>query len=559
MATDSEKLSTASGIIHKTAIAFAAIVTFGSGIVNINSVVGYNLPRRMALLYDAFPLEFIHLSRSLVLLIGFVLVVSAFNIYKRKKNAFFIVTSLALVSIIFHLTNGLNYEEASVSLFLAATLLITRRRFIVQSNVPSLFWTAIGLSVALVTALCYGVAGFWFLDASEFHREFHFFDAVQETLLSLAFIGDNTLVPHTRHAVWFLNSLTALTAATVLYGVIVVFRPVYYLFRVRPQERIRAKSIVVKFGKSSLDFFKYWPDKSFYFSPSNQTVVAYRVGANFALALGDPVGPDNDIESAITGFSQLCREQDWRVGFHQTLPDYIALYEKLGFKKVKIGDDAVTDLGSFTLEGRSRKELRYTVNHFQALGITFTFYDPPVPDSILLAASEVSDDWLKIPGRRERQFTLGAFEPDFVRSTPLAAAYDTKGEMLGFVNQIPSYCKGEATVDLMRRRRDAPNDTMNYLFVKLLLLLKEKGYQKFNFGMAPMAGFQENEPASAEERIIHAFFKNLNFLFSYQGLKHFKAKFATSWEPRYIVVKSILDLPQYLFALRKVSEVPRIR
>jgi phosphatidylglycerol lysyltransferase len=359
--------------------------------------------------------------------------------------------------------------------------------------------------------------------------------------------------------VWFLNSLTAVTAAAMLYAVIAIFKPAYYLFRVRPQERIRAKGIVEKYGRSSLDFFKYWPDKSFYFSPSRQTVIAYRVGANFALTLADPVGPDSDIETAIAGFAQLCYEQDWRVGFHQTLPDYIPLYEKLGFRKIKLGDDAVTDLAVFTLEGHSHKELRHTVNHLEASGVTFKFYDPPVPDSVLLEASEVSDDWLKIPGRRERQFTLGVFEPDFVRSTPLAAAYDTGEKMLGFLNQIPSYCKGEATVDLMRRRRDAPNDTMNYLFVKLLFLLKEKGYTRFNLGMAPMAGFQENEPSSTEERIIHAFFQNLNFLFSYQGLKHFKAKFATSWEPRYIVVKSILDLPQYLIALRKVSEVPRIR
>jgi phosphatidylglycerol lysyltransferase len=539
--------------IKKSIVGVLALITFGSGAVNISSVVGYNLPHRMAVLTDVFPLEFIHLSRSLVLLIGFTLAVSAVYIYKRKKTAYYIVLSLALFSIVFHFTNGLNYEEAGVSLFLAVTLFLARTYFTVKSSVSNVRMTVMGLCVAVTVTLAYGIAGFWYIDKSEFGVEFHIQDAVRETLLYLSLAGDDGLLPHSRHAVWFLHSLTLITASMMLYAVFTVFRPVYYRFNVRPKERIEARAIVRTHGRSSLDFFKYWHDKSFYFSQSRRTVIAYRVGQGFALALADPVGPENEIESTIAGFATLCDEQDWHVGFHQTLPDFLSIYEKLGFRKLKLGDDAITDLTAFNLEGRSHKELRHTVNHLEASGITFAHYDPPVPDDVLLSAGEVSEDWLTIPGRRERQFTLGVFEPDYVRSTPLSAAYDSAGNMLGFLNEIPSFCAGEATIDLMRRRKDAPNDTMSYLFVKLLSHLKEKGYSRFNLGMAPMAGFGENEPSSREERIIHSFFQNLNFVFSYRGLKHFKAKFATSWEPRYIVFRNILELPRYLIALRKVS------
>ena len=76
----------------------------------------------------------------------------------------------------------------------------------------------------------------------------------------------------------------------------------------------------------------------------------------------------------------------------------------------------------------------------------------------------------------------------------------------------------------MRRRSNAPNGIMDYLFTKIFLYLKDEGFQRFNFGMAPMSGFQEDEEASMEEKAIHIFFQHLNFLFSYRGLWAIQSK-----------------------------------
>jgi phosphatidylglycerol lysyltransferase len=120
---------------------------------------------------------------------------------------------------------------------------------------------------------------------------------------------------------------------------------------------------------------------------------------------------------------------------------------------------------------------------------------------------------------------------------------------------IPSYRKGEATVDLMRHRINTPNGIMDYLFVKLFLRNKDQGFDRFNLGMVPMTGFQPHEEASPEERAIHVFVQHLNFLFSFKGLLAYKAKFATSWEPRCAVYRTPLDLVRLAFALNRVSEV----
>jgi phosphatidylglycerol lysyltransferase len=147
------------------------------------------------------------------------------------------------------------------------------------------------------------------------------------------------------------------------------------------------------------------------------------------------------------------------------------------------------------------------------------------------------------------------FDEMYVRTTPIFVARDAREKVLAFVNIIPSYRPREATTDLMRRRSEAPNGIMDYLFTKLLLNNKEKGFERFSLGMAPMAGFHHGEHPSPEERAIHAFFQHLNFVFSFKGLRSYKAKFATSWEPRYVIYRNVLDLPRLAVALSRVSEL----
>lgn len=531
------------------------LVTFGSGAINFYSVIGPNLPERQALLEGIFPLEFLHLSRFLTVLIGFALIISSLNVYKRKQRAWWSATLLASASIIFHFTKGLDYEEATVSLLLLVLLIFTRKLFTVKSSIPNWRRGLLRFGLAALAAFAYGVAGFWFLEPREFNMNFHWNDAIHYTLEYLTLNPEPQLTPHTRYAQWFLDSLYLITLIAAGYSLFALFRPVLYRFRTAPNERERAAEIVHQHGRSSLDYFKSWPDKSIFFAQSQNSFIAYRVGANFAVALGDPVGPEAAMEQTIREFMEFCCENDWGVAFHQTLPDFLELYQKCGLRKLKIGDDAIVDLSKFSLEGKERKEFRNIVNKMEKSGVQTRLYEPPVSEEVLKQLQEVSDEWLQIPGRRERRFTLGWFDPDYIRTTPVFVAADQNNKMFAFVNIIPSYTKGETTIDLMRRRTEAPHGVMDYLFVKLLLHFKEKGFKRYNFGMAPMAGFQEKEEASPEEKAIHYFFQHLNFMFSYTGLRAYKAKFASFWEPRYDVLRSLLDLPRLGVAIRDVSEL----
>jgi lysylphosphatidylglycerol synthetase-like protein (DUF2156 family) len=323
-----------------------------------------------------------------------------------------------------------------------------------------------------------------------------------------------------------------------------------------PPERAIANEIVRQYARTPLDLFKLWPDKSYFFSPSERCVIAYRVAHNTAIALGDPVGPELEIGTTAREFLEMCRAHRWAAAFYQVLPDFLAAYRRLGMKKLKIGDDAMVDLFEFSLHGKSKRELRSKVRQLEAAGIQTREFQPPVPDDVLAQLKTVSDEWLQIPGRRERSFTLGQFDPDYLRSKPVLVVFDGAGCALAFINLI-SVDGNEITGDLMRRRGDAPNGIMDYLFLKLFLHARQRGYARVSLGMAPMTGFRDHEHATLEERAIHGLFQKLDFLFSFRGLYHYKAKFATSWEPRYLIYRSVAELPRTALALRRLSEIAK--
>ena len=500
------------------------VMTLGSGVINLWSVAVPRLPDRMRVLHNLFPLEFLHISTFLTMIFGFGLIVSSLNIARRKRRAFKVVLVLASLSILFHLTKGLDYEEAAFSAVLVCLLLLSRNSFRVSSRaIPTPRRVLLHIGVGAVVATVYSLAGHWQTESRWEH--------------------------------WFATSTYVMFATFLTYAFFLLYRPVKYRFGAKPSDRARAAEILAQYGRTTQDFFKIWPDKSFFFSESGRSFVAFSVGHNFALVLGDPAGPAEEFPALIQRFSEHCRLNDWRLAFHQATPEIMDIYRQQGFRRFKVGDDAIVDLTTFNLEGKARKDVRTKFNQLEKAGIHVERYDRPIAEDVLQQLKEVSDEWLQIPGRRERGFTLGLFDPDYVRSTTVIAALDGDNRILAFINVLPSYKSGETTADLMRRRTEAPNGIMDYLFGKLFLELKKDGYQRFNMGMVPMAGFQENEPGSTGEKVVHECFQRLNFIFSFSGLRAYKAKYASCWEPRYVVYRHITDLPRMALALEKVSTI----
>src|SRR5581483_447662 len=191
----------------------ASAIALGSGLMNLLSVLDPWIPGDHPLLREIFPLEFVRLSRFLVLLIGFALIASSLNLYRRKRRAWQIAMALSGLSFIFNLTKGLDYPEAVLSLALGGILWLTRKQFVVKSSPPDLRWAVIRLGVAVAVALAYGVWGFWILDPRDFGINFTVGPSIRHTLEFFTLVSPPQITPHTRHGLWFFHSMYVIAVA----------------------------------------------------------------------------------------------------------------------------------------------------------------------------------------------------------------------------------------------------------------------------------------------------------------------------------------------------------
>ena len=98
----------------------------------------------------------------------------------------------------------------------------------------------------------------------------------------------------------------------------------------------------------------------------------------------------------------------------------------------------------------------------------------------------------------------------------------------------------------MRYRPAAPAGVMEFLFVEMMLWAKAEGYRRFNLGMAPLARLENRPLAPHWNRIGAAVFRYGEHFYNFQGIRHYKEKFAPDWAACYIVCPGGWALPGIL-------------
>jgi phosphatidylglycerol lysyltransferase len=548
------------------AVWITSILTGVVGVMNLLSAVTVGIRERDKW-FDAhfpfnkviFPFEFRQGGHLFAAITGFFLIMLAANLSRRKRMAWLLTVALLIVSMLSHLLKGLDYEESILAGALLIQLLVLRDVFTAQSDQPSIAQGFKVLIGALLFTLAYGTIGFYLAPERLYRVDFSLPEALVQTL-AMFFTEDNAgLVPRTRYGRFFANSIYIVGALTLSYAMFMLLRPVLVRGEpATPEERRRAKEIVEKYGRSSLARLTLLKDKAYYFSPSGRSVVAYVPKGRGAIALGDPIGPEDDRKEAIFGFQQFCQRNDWHPAFYQTLPDDLELYRSLGFRVLQIGEEAIADLKVFTTQGKAGKDWRAALNRMKKLGHEVKFYAPPISDQLLLELKALSDEWLQMTEGSEKQFSLGWFHEEYLQDCEIVVVQTAEGKISAFANVIPEYQLNEITIDLMRRRTEVEQGTMDFLFTSMFQHFKERGYDTFNLGLVALSGVGEKPKSPRLERALHYLYNHLNQFYNFQGLHAFKEKFKPHWEPRYFIYPSRTALPEVIVALIRADSGDRL-
>lgn len=532
---------------------YALAVTVAlAGIGNIASAWFIHHPERFRLLERVLPIGVIHGSWLVSVVAGAILLFLAYGLWRGKRRAWEIAVWLLLLSSISHVLRGLNAVSALVNLGLALVLARHRSHYRAGSD-PVSVKRGILLAVAgFVFVYLYGLLGFYLLD-HYFHARFTWRQASGETIALLVYGYAPELQIPGRFAGWFLDSLDVLLSIAAIGGLVLILQPVVYRRTTRLADLLRAQRILLAYGRSAIAYLTVWPDKALFFSPSGRSFLAYRVIGNIAVVLGDPIGPPDDFPAIVERFRTFCGDNDWDPVFYQTLQEFVDEYRRLGFKVLKIGEEGIIDLAAFTLQGGRMKSVRQAVNRARRAGYTAAVLTPPHDTATMAALRAVSDAWLKTQRGGEKRFSLGWFEPSFIRRHAVAVVYDRDGRIVAFANVIPTYRLREGSFDLMRRLPGLEPGVMELLFVQLAEYFRSQGFAGLNLGLAPLSGVGQEPATAMYEKVLRLLYENFNMWYNFKGLRRFKEKFNPRWEPRFLVIPSWGILPRAAVAIIRAN------
>jgi lysyl-tRNA synthetase, class II len=490
------------------------------GLIGIASALTPEMRRRFQIVGGVLPTEGIAAARVGSLAFGIALVWLSRSLAHRRHRAWQLAVAVVIASAVAHLLKGLDFEESVASLALLAALVRYRHRFDVPGE-PGATRPLLGLATALAAtgAVVIGV---------ELHG------GELPSRLSDVFTALGILLGFAALFVW-LRPLTHAVAQTV-------------------GERRVARAIVDAYGYDSLSFFALRRDKSYFFSPTRLSFLAYRVVAGTALISGDPVGAEEEFDPLLAEFRRVARTHGWRLAVISASEKHLDRYRRLGMRAIAIGEEAVLHPETFSLEGRPIRKVRQSVSRVTKAGYVLRVVAAEDADEALrVSLDEVSEQWRG--NQPERGFSMSIDEL-YVPGTVFAVAEDEEGHVGGFLHLAPTPVGGSWSLSTMRRSPHSPNGLTEFLIVATLGWAKEQGASELSLNFCALTDLICPDRANTvPRRLLRRGLLVADNVFQLERLYAFNRKFFPEWRPRYLCVERLSDLPLVGLAYLHVEQL----
>lgn len=507
-----------------------AFTTFVAGAVLLFSGATPTLAGRNEWLRLLIPLPLVEASHFLGSIAGAALLLLARGLQRRLDAAYHIAVVVYGAAIVFQLFKGFDYEEAAILSVMLFGLVTSRRHFYRRGSLLNESFGPGWIAAIVLVLMSTAWLGFFSYKHVEYSSDLWWRFGVRAD------------------APRFLRASVGVVAALLMFSIGRLLRPA----AARPEpptpsDLARAEDVVASDPTTQANL-ALLGDKAFLFSESGRALIMYGVEGRSWIAMGDPIGAAEEKAELIWKFRELCDvHTGWPV-FYEIQRATLHLYLDVGLTLLKIGEEARVPLESFSLEGGSRKWMRKMLRRVAEEGCAFELVAAERVPSILAELREVSDAWLEEKRTREKGFSLGFFREDYIQRFPIAVV--RRGDrIVAFANVWSSSANEELSVDLMRGADDAPDSTMDFIFVNLMLSGEQMGYRWFNLGMAPLSGLENRAIAPFWNRVGALAYRFGENFYNFQGLRQYKEKFDPVWEPTYLASPGGLALPRILTSL----------
>jgi len=310
-----------------------------------------------------------------------------------------------------------------------------------------------------------------------------------------------------------------------------------------PAEHARAAAIVAAHACDSLDPFALRADKAFHFAHGG--MLAYRTIGGTAVVAGDPIGPRAAIPAILSSFAGEARDHGWDVTVTGASGRHLDGFRAAGFRAVCIGEEAVVDPATFTLQGGRMRSVRKAIGKQARLGWVIEVL--PGDDLGAQTVDELAEVERRWRGAQPRltgfAMTLGRLwgAPEDARSVYVLGR-DPEGRVRAFV-RFAEYRDG-LSLDVMRRVGETPNGLTESLVAAAIQHAADRGLRAVSLNFAGfahvMAGDEQVNPRMRAARWL---LSRAHGRFQLERLVMFNEKFCPRWERRYLVHRGRTTLP----------------
>ncbi|HET6900198.1 MAG TPA: phosphatidylglycerol lysyltransferase domain-containing protein, partial [Vicinamibacteria bacterium] len=533
-----------------------AIVPFVIGLIGAFNIFTALWPRRAAAIVTLarwMPLDVPEGNRLVMLFAGLALLQVTRNLARRKELAWWVATAALAVSVASQVGAHFELQRVIVAVLLLGYLVIFRRRFSAQSD-PATLRRALVMAPSLAFLIvAYGYLGLRTLEP-------HFQWPAGTTPLTEAVRGgilvtQQVLRPLDAHAARFQSSLEVAGWVARLYVLVLLLRPVVLRDRLEaPAEdvaRLRRTQ-----ARRPLSAFALRPDKHHLLVAEGRGLVAYAVRNAVAVACGGPLCAPEDLEASVRDFVEHAHKHGWSPCFYAVPGEDLPAYAAARLKGLRIGDEGMLDPRAVKespgADGASAEGGALEVWRYNRAAAVDTVLDEQIV--------EVSDEWLGERETGELHFTFGSLDLEELGAQPVFVCGQPGGRIEAFCTWLP-YANGRGLIlNLLRRRRQAPDGVRERLLARALAqLAPEVG--EVSLGLVPPTPNADSRPEAGP----FAMADRLGALYRYDDPYPVKDALGPRWEPRHLVYPGDADLPRVAVAvvdahttLHERSPIPRL-
>jgi lysyl-tRNA synthetase, class II len=475
------------------------------GLVAIVSAVTPEMAGRYDLVQGVLPPGTPHAARIAALAFGLALIWLSRSLALRRRRAWELAVVAVIAVSLAHLAKGLDFEEALLGLILLVALIRYRSRFDVPGD-PLQIRPAVATGLALVSA----TGAVFALEAGGVESD---------------------------------RAADALTAVALLLGFRALhlwLRPLSERVRQSAEERRQVRRLIRLHGDDSLAFFALRRDKSWFFSPTRRSFLAYRVIGGAALVSNDPIGDEREFPELLAEFQRVCHARGWRLALLSVRAELLPVTRKLGLRAIKIGDEAVVQTAQFSLEGRAIRKVRQSVARLGRSGYRFRVVAAADVDPALRAQLEdVSACWRGASA--ERGFSMAMDDP-YREPDTLFALAETEAGVGGYLHLVPAAQERAYSLSAMRRRPETPNGLMEFLVVETIAWARERDVQELSLNFCVFTDVLDGSPRTPIHAVFRRGLRAADRVFQIERLLVFNRKFQPDWRPRYLCFERLSDL-----------------